>query len=173
MGRRTYSTTLVCAERPNGCTETSFFESSTQRERRESEAYYAKRPWRCTRHVKPDELLTPTNVAERTTVLTASKVETTIRSIYDTAPGPRYLDGLFWREEGQEGASSGFVYGPGFKAYAKDFPEGTRLVVTARIELPEAGEWPSPPVPPSAPAMVSRAGCSSTPTTADLSSPST
>jgi hypothetical protein len=33
---------------------------------------------------------------------------------------------------------SGFVYGPGFKAFADDFPEGTQLVVTARIVMPNA-----------------------------------
>lgn len=41
-----------------------------------------------------------------------------------------YLDGLFWDKR------QGFTYGPGFKAYASDFPPGTKLIVTARIELP-------------------------------------
>ena len=42
----------------------------------------------------------------------------------------RHLDGLFWDKR------QGFTYGPGFKAYASDFPPGTKLIVTARIELP-------------------------------------
>lgn len=29
-----------------------------------------------------------------------------------------------------------FVYGPGFNAMAGDFPAGTKLIITARIELP-------------------------------------
>ncbi|WP_186268080.1 hypothetical protein [Burkholderia gladioli] len=31
----------------------------------------------------------------------------------------------------------GAVSGPGFLAYAADLPPGTKLIVTARIELPE------------------------------------
>ena len=55
-----------------------------------------------------------------------------------TAAGePRWLPGLFWRAEGA-GAGSGFTFGPGFNAHATDFPEGTRLVVTAQIEPVEA-----------------------------------
>jgi hypothetical protein len=38
--------------------------------------------------------------------------------------------GLFWN------GKSGFEFGPGFKAWSKDFPEGTILRVTAEILLP-------------------------------------
>lgn len=48
--------------------------------------------------------------------------------------------GLFWRAEGQEKGGNGFVFGNGFKAFAKDFPAGTRLTVTARVELPLASD---------------------------------
>lgn len=41
------------------------------------------------------------------------------------------LAGLFWDD------GSGFTHGTGYKAYADDFPPGTRLIITARIELPE------------------------------------
>ncbi len=37
--------------------------------------------------------------------------------------------GLYW-------GHSGFMFGPGFKAWAKDFPVGTRIRVTAEITLP-------------------------------------
>ncbi len=37
--------------------------------------------------------------------------------------------GLYWD-------SMGFVHGPGFRAFAKDFPEGTVIRVTAEIILP-------------------------------------
>ncbi|AYD83936.1 hypothetical protein SEA_GETALONG_76 [Gordonia phage Getalong] len=40
--------------------------------------------------------------------------------------------GKFW-------ARHGFVTGPGFKAWADDFPAGTTLIVTAEVVLPEAG----------------------------------
>jgi hypothetical protein len=48
-----------------------------------------------------------------------------------------YLPGLFWWPEGAERAMSGRVSGPGFTADAAEFPEGTRLEVTARITQPE------------------------------------
>lgn len=41
---------------------------------------------------------------------------------------PRSL-GLFF-------GNQGFVYGPGFRAFAKDFPAGTVLRVTAEVILP-------------------------------------
>jgi len=40
------------------------------------------------------------------------------------------------KEHGRYFGNFGFVSGPGFKAYAKDFPPGARLIITARIELP-------------------------------------
>jgi hypothetical protein len=38
--------------------------------------------------------------------------------------------GRFWNHQG-------FLSGPGFKVWAKDFPAGSRLIVTARVELPD------------------------------------
>jgi hypothetical protein len=49
-------------------------------------------------------------------------------------PAPR-LPGLYWIREGAA-AGDGHVFGPGFNARASDFPEGTRLIVTAQIEMP-------------------------------------
>jgi hypothetical protein len=50
----------------------------------------------------------------------------------------RYIaDKLFWYSPDRRGAS-GFSYGPGFKAFAKDFPEGTQLIVTTRVITPGA-----------------------------------
>jgi hypothetical protein len=48
----------------------------------------------------------------------------------------RWLDGLYWLEEGTERGGSGLLHGPGFIATATEFPEGTRLIVTAQIEMP-------------------------------------
>lgn len=44
---------------------------------------------------------------------------------------PKCPGKLFWN------GSKGLVYGDGYKALADDFPPGTRLIVTARIELPQ------------------------------------
>lgn len=130
MGRREYTIRLRCTH--EGCTETSFTTATTRREETEIRSRYAKSPYLCVRHTKPDEVLSTENL-ERTLVVVAQKVEARFVRGIDTPGEVRYLDGLFW--DGR----SGFNFGPGFKAYASDFPEGTRLVVTARIELPVTG----------------------------------
>ncbi|HEY9413278.1 MAG TPA: hypothetical protein VIQ30_00840 [Pseudonocardia sp.] len=124
MTRRRVTATVHCAK--PGCGEFAYYEYDSQRERAEAEKRRRDHPWRCYRHSNEDEVLSPEN-PERTAVLTAVKSEF----------GGRVLPGLFWRAEGAS-ASSGRISGPGFKAIAGDLPEGTRLVVTARIELPEA-----------------------------------
>jgi len=111
MSRREYTIRLQCTH--EGCTERSFTTASTRREETEIRQHYAKSPYRCTRHTAPDEVLSLDNL-ERTTVLVSNEKSY----------------GKFWDRQG-------FVYGPGFQAYASDFPEGTRLIISARIELPE------------------------------------
>ena len=82
-------------------------------------------PWACRMHDKPGEYLSPTN-RETTAVL---------------ALHPRYVSGSLagysWGPEDAEKGSHPIVSGPGFWAEAKNFPPGTRLIVTARIELPD------------------------------------
>lgn len=119
MSRREYTIRFKCAE--DGCGEWYYGVAASRRDEADTRAWYAKRPWRCVRHAKPDEVLSADNL-ERVTVRVSGKSK-------------RYpnLPDLFWDD------GSGFEYGPGFKAYAKDFPPGTRLIVTARIELPENG----------------------------------
>ena len=118
-----------CAE--NGCSESTFYTYRTQREYAEITQRQAQRPYKCTRHDTPDEVLRPDNT-ERTHVLVASRVPFMGRR-------GGWLPGLFWLEEGRD-SGSGFTFGPGFKAHASDFPEGTRLVVTARVEMPDPAE---------------------------------
>lgn len=120
-----------CAE--IGCHETTFYTYTSQREYADLTRDQQRRPYKCTRHRAPEEVLRPDNL-ERQHVLVASRVP--FRS---SRPGAsEWLPGLFWLEEGKESGGSGFVFGPGFKAHASDFPEGTRLVVTARVELPDS-----------------------------------
>lgn len=116
MPRREYRTTFTCAE--PGCRETQFFTSTTRADEAALWKQQKAVPFRCTRHRNPEQNLRPGN--ERTTrVLVATKRP----------------HGMSWVPEG-ETTGSGFKYGPGFTAHAEDFPEGTRLVVTAQIELP-------------------------------------
>jgi hypothetical protein len=80
---------------------------------------HRKHPWRCLRHSKTGVTMSPT---ERVHIFEA-----------EARKSDRYpkLDQLFWDNH------SGFAHGPGFRAWANDFPPGTTLRVTAEIILPE------------------------------------
>jgi hypothetical protein len=118
--RRGYTVRCVCSF--PGCKETSFYHYDTQREVREGTAAKQQRAgtWLCVRHTSPDEVLSESNLMT-SRVLESVELE----------------HGKFWRQEGHERAVSGFVFGNGYKAYAKDFPAGTRLTITAQLELPK------------------------------------
>lgn len=126
---RTY--TIRCAN--GGCHESTFYLYASQREYSELHKRQVANPWKCFRHRDPDANLRPGNESTET-VLVATKVAAgPVPGFPDK--GERWLPGLYWREEGAA-AGSGLTHGPGFNAHASDFPEGTRLVVTARIEIP-------------------------------------
>ncbi|MEU6712909.1 hypothetical protein ABZ897_15625 [Nonomuraea sp. NPDC046802] len=124
MARRERTVTLPCAE--GGCRQYSLRAYRSQAEYAEIMARQAKHPFECSRHSDRHEVLRPDNI-ERTHMLVASKI---------TTRHGRVLDGLYWLPEGAEHGGSGIVSGPGFRAHARDVPEGTRLIVTARLELP-------------------------------------
>lgn len=109
-----YSTRFKCGH--DGCAELAFFEADTRKEQTSQYERYANGKWRCVRHSRMDEVLAPDN-RSRTVAMT----------IFDEPYG------RFW---GIDKADAGFVYGPGFKAFAKDFPPGTQLKVTAEVILP-------------------------------------
>lgn len=124
--------TRTCAH--TGCTERSFVEYTARRDLEN-----VSPTWKCYRHSKPNEVLSTDNL-ETVTVLELHPTYTSGRR-YVTGVGytdePQLL-GHFWGPEGApEHAHHGIESGPGFRAIAKDFPPGTRLIVTARIELPE------------------------------------
>lgn len=106
----------------DGCSERGFTEYANAREL--GEAIEKGKRWRCVRHRSNDgdDVLTadhPKLVAE----------EVVIEETY----------GRFWK--GPD-ATSGFTYGPGFKAFAEDWPVGTRLRVTAEIITSEPHREP-------------------------------
>lgn len=120
MPRRRYTHRAPCVP---GCSKLGFFEYSTQREYAAHQTSLRTRPWRCTRHTAPDEVLSTENPT-RTFTLVAT-------------PGEGLLsDELFWKAEGADRLDGGFVHGPGFKAYASDFPAGTRMTVTVQVQPP-------------------------------------
>lgn len=123
-GRYAGNVRVICPGDDGRCTESTFYAVSTLADRKRIAADQRERPWKCKRHHNPEQLLTPTNT-ERTHILYAEKSK-------------RFPDltGLFWREESADDVGSGYMFGPGFSAVADDFPEGTRIVITVRAEIP-------------------------------------
>jgi hypothetical protein len=100
------------------CREVGTFKFATVRERDEAVGRFMRTPWRCVRHAAPETVLGPDNPT-RSVVLTVRR-------------DPATSGALFWEAPGGV-VTSGFCYGPGFQAHAVDFPEGTRLTVTATV----------------------------------------
>ena len=101
----------------------------SQREVAEILSMASWKNWKCTRHAQPDKLLTLDHPAV-SAVLVNTKVMTT-----DMRGEPKFLQ-MSWRAEGDT-SGSGYSHSAAHNAYAEDFPEGTRLVITAYVETPE------------------------------------
>lgn len=102
-----------CAE--PGCKERVRYSYATKRDMTGS--FEARQPeWRCLRHSDKSSVLALDNLATEARLVSSNSV----------GGSPK----LFW------GNLSGFLSGPGFRAFADDFPPGTTLIVSARVELP-------------------------------------
>lgn len=75
-----------------------------------------KTPWICSKHRDLEAL-----------ICEASKSKTIEMEVYAEPYGK------FWSQ-----IKNGFASGPGFRAFAEDFPVGTKLIVTATAIYPEA-----------------------------------
>lgn len=113
MSRREWPLTFPCAH--EGCMERARYVYQTKRDLQESFELknFSNGRWRCIRHSRPDEVLSAQNPKTR--------AELTV----DEHPHGRYF------------GHSGFISGPGFKAFAKDFPAGAKVIVTAELVLPD------------------------------------
>lgn len=98
-----------------GCKEIARLEADNREDARRLCQKYGNGQWRCVRHSQPNEVL---SLANSHIVFEAASKR--------VVPG---CDDLFW-------GNSGFVHGPGFKAFADDFPPGTRIRITAEILPP-------------------------------------
>ena len=109
MGRREWRLRCECGH--EGCTEAANYSYQTKRDLVESFELkrFSNGRWRCTRHSRPDEVLSLTNTATRAEL------------IVEDHPHGRYF------------GSQGFISGPGFKVFAKDFPAGTKVIITATL----------------------------------------
>jgi hypothetical protein len=116
MPKRKYRLRFPC-QHP-GCDQTAHCEAETRDEEKKIRQRYENK-WTCVRHSNPEELLSASNTKTRFEAVAArSEKYPDLKEMYF--------------------GGSGFLLGPGFKVYPKDFPEGTKLIVTAEIVLPPA-----------------------------------
>lgn len=120
MSRREWPLRFVCGH--EGCNESANYRYQTKRDLMESFElkHYSNGRWRCTRHARPGE------------VLSASNPETCAELTVEQKPYGRYFGNV------------GFISGPGFKAFAEDFPPGTKIIVSTRLVLPDPSPSPAP-----------------------------
>jgi hypothetical protein len=112
MPKREWPLRFVCSH--EGCNESVTYRYETRRDLVGSYEMknFRNGRWKCLRHSKPDRVLSSENLETRCELINEQK------------------------EHGRYFGSQGFVSGPGFLVYAADLPAGTKLIVTARIELP-------------------------------------
>jgi hypothetical protein len=101
------------------CTEYARYEADNRAHYIDLQKRYGNGQWLCVRHSRPEDVLSAEN----------PKTVEELR-IFESRGD------LYW---GKDKAWNGFSHGPGFKAFACDFPPGTVLRVTAEIILPDAG----------------------------------
>lgn len=106
MSRRQPEIGVSCTE--PGCKEVSFQRYSNQREAAEAEG--RRKVWKCPRHARPGEVLSPLQ----------PKIEW-ISEPCRQEPYGRFI------------GQSGYLHGPGFQVWVKDLPVGSRLKITAEI----------------------------------------
>jgi len=99
-----------------GCTEFARYEADNRRHYIDLSDRYGNGKWRCVRHSQPNEVLSANNL----------RIVNELRVLESRGT-------LYW---GKDTPFSGFSHGPGFKAFAEDFPEGTVLRITAEIVSP-------------------------------------
>jgi hypothetical protein len=113
MAKRDWPFMVTCGH--EGCTERATYRYPTRRDMMESfeVKHYTNGRWRCVRHTRPNEVLSPTNRQTRAELVVEQK------------PYGRYFGSL------------GFISGPGFKVFADDLPEGAKLIVTTELVMPD------------------------------------
>jgi hypothetical protein len=111
VSKRSYLCRLVCTH--PGCTDFSLFDCVNRKDYAQQAA--KQTGFKCLKHTGT-ETMTPDSLTRTVTL--------------EAVPRGDCGGSLFW------GGKNGFAHGNGYRAYAEDFPPGTKLIVTARIELP-------------------------------------
>ena len=101
-----------------GCKEWAHYEADNKKNESRLYAKYGGGKYRCNRHTRMEEILSTENLkTEKTYISGKSKTYPELKELYWTG-------------------GCGVAYGPGFKAYAGDFPIGTKIIVTAELIIP-------------------------------------
>lgn len=129
MPRRRYDRRRKCAH--DGCREWSITNYELKRDYVDAVRREKGQPlWRCLRHSRPEQVLGVHN----------PEVTAECGRVASEGYGTPMWEGAY---------RGGWATGPGFMAWAEDFPPGTRLTITAAITLPDGYE--PPPLPPEPP----------------------
>lgn len=115
MARRGYDVSVQCSF--DGCQERDRFHFDTQSDMARHFKRSPREKHTCIRHSLPDEVLSSTN-----------RVRVNVMTNFETDHG------RFW---GNDRPFSGFASGPGFRAFADDFPAGTKIKVTTELIFPD------------------------------------
>lgn len=105
------------------CDEFGHYSYDNREEGVRLQTRYGGGQWRCMRHSRPEEVLTPDNRAREVTFVLGPDTK-------GRAPG------LYWHPQGVPGIVSGFASGTGWKAFAEDWPAGTVIRVRVDVEAP-------------------------------------
>lgn len=114
MDRRGYDVLVKCSH--ESCTEVDRYRYNSKSDMDKHFECNPKSDHKCFRHSKPNLVL---SVSKRATV--------------DVVMNFKTDDGNFW---GKEKPLTKVVFGPGFRAFADDFPAGTKIKVTAQLSIP-------------------------------------
>lgn len=117
MGRPKQTVRVRCGH--EGCAEWTFYEAYNRAHAADLGRRYGGGRWLCVRHSQPNEVLSAEN----------------LKTVREAVAAPIH-GRLYWS------GGSASAFGPGFKAFAGDFPPGTVLRVTAEIILPTHEDTP-------------------------------
>ena len=125
MPRGNYRQTIRCAETP--CPEKVTYHHWTRADEAASVKSQRESPWKCSRHLWPEQVL---GLSREATVMDHDRGCPPGGAVPGIAP---HVAGHPVSPSCRTASAGGY----GFMAFASDWPEGTRLEVTARILPPE------------------------------------
>ena len=126
MPRGNYRQVIGCAD--PACPEKVTYRHETRADEAASVKSQRECAWKCARHRWPDRTLGP-----------GQEVIAAVMTVIPVPDARAWEPSLIWESPGWP-FQSDKISGPGFQAFAGDWPEGTRLEIRARILPPEEAD---------------------------------